>query len=226
MQVTLEAVIVSTNGRPTTLMADVRMQEELQVLAVSDVLVERGALTEVEELLQLGSTVGSIVDINLRVTLNERIINIVVVLGIIQHLLQVMVVSHTHLNGVRVGLTEIGLGIVSEIEAILIPVKRVSGRRVFDTVDMALSVRLLLEQFPSTTRYLVGTWCDVWLANTDKGSWQHNLRCLDVLDERNTALEHDVDVHHMTLTDRSHVCTRCIGLFIVILINDGDNLLL
>ena len=137
-----------------------------------------------------------------------------------------MVVGHTHLHGVRVGLTEIGLGVVGQIVAVLIPVKRVSGRRVFDTVDMALSVRLLLEQFPATTRYLVGTWCDVWLANTDKGSWQHNLRCLDVLDERNTALEHDVDVHHMTLTDRGDVCTRSIGLLIVILVNDSNNLLL
>ena len=79
------------------------------------------------------------------------------VLGISHHLCQVVVVSHTHLNGVRVCLTEIGLGVVCQIVAILIPVKRISGRRVFYAIDMALGVRLLLEELPSTTCYLVGT---------------------------------------------------------------------
>ena len=45
-------------------MVDVGVQEELQVLTVSDVLVER-TLTEVEELLQLGSTISCISDVYL-----------------------------------------------------------------------------------------------------------------------------------------------------------------
>ena len=64
------------------------------------------------------------------------------------------------------------------------------------------------------------------LTDTDERTRQHNLRSLDVLDERNTALEQHVNVHHVTLADRSDVGTRGIGLFVVILINDGDNLLL
>ena len=147
-------------------------------------------------------------------------------LSILHHLLQIVVVSHTHLHGVRVGLTEIGLGIVSQIVAILIPIQRIRGRRVFDTVNVAFGIRRLLEELPSTTRYLICTWGYMWFTNTDEGSWQHNLRRLDVLNERNTALEQHVDVHHVTLADWSNVCTRCIGLLIIVLINDGDNLLL
>ena len=45
-------------------MVDISTQDEFQVLAVSDVLIER-ALTEIIELLQLGGTVGSIVDVYL-----------------------------------------------------------------------------------------------------------------------------------------------------------------
>ena len=91
---------------------------------------------------------------------------------------------------------------------------------------MALSVRFLLEEFPSTTRYLVGTWRHVRLTDTDKRTRQYNLWSLDVLNIRNTALEHDVDVHHMALADRSDVSTRAIALLVVVLIDDSDNLLL
>lgn len=64
VEVTGEAVALIANRRPVAFMADVGMQDELEVLTVANVLVER-ALTEVVELLQLSSTVDSIVDINL-----------------------------------------------------------------------------------------------------------------------------------------------------------------
>ena len=146
--------------------------------------------------------------------------------GIVKHLLQVMVVGHAHLDGVRVGLTEIGLSVVSQIVAMLIPVEWVSGRRIFHTVDVALGVRLLLKELPSTTRYLVGTRSDMRLTNTDERTWQYHLWSLDILYGRNTALELHMDVHYVTLADRSDVCTRSIALLIVILVDDGDNLLL
>ena len=66
----------------------------------------------------------------------------------------------------------------------------------------------------------------MWLTNAYEGSWQHYLRSLDVLDGRNTTLEHDVDVHHMALADRCNVSTRNIALLVVVFIDDGDNLLL
>ena len=148
------------------------------------------------------------------------------VLGICQHLRQVVVVSDAYRHGVRVCLAEISLGIVSQIVAVLIPVERISGRRIFLTIDMALSVRHLLEQLPSTARYLVGTRSDVRFTNTDERTRQYHLWSLDVLNGRNTTLELHVDVHHVTLADRCDVCTRSVALFVVILVNDGDNLIL
>ena len=64
------------------------------------------------------------------------------------------------------------------------------------------------------------------LTNTDKSTWQYNLWRLDVLDGRNTALEHHVDVHHMALADRSNMSTRSITLLVIILINYSDDLFL
>ena len=147
-------------------------------------------------------------------------------LSIVKHLCQVVVVGYAHRHGIRIGLTEIGLCVVSQIESMLVPVERICCWRIFYTVDMALGVGLLLEEFPSTTRYLVGTWRHVRLTDTDERARQHNLRSLDVLDIRNTALENDVDVHYVALADRSYVCTRSITLLVVVFVNDGDNLLL
>ena len=49
---------------PSTRVVDVRTQEELEVLTVFDILIER-ALTEVEELPELRRTIGCIVDVYL-----------------------------------------------------------------------------------------------------------------------------------------------------------------
>ena len=151
---------------------------------------------------------------------------IVVSVTCLHHGLEVMIVGNAQRNGVRVCLAEICLSVVSQIVAVLIPVERISGRCVFDTVDVALGVRLLLEYLPATTCYLVSTRCYVWLAYSDVGTRQHSLWSLDVLDGRNTALEEYVDVHYVTLTDWGNICTCSIALLVVILIDYGDNLLL
>ena len=70
------------------------MHEELQVLAVSHMSIER-ALTQVEELLQLVGTVGSIGDVYLAVALDILIVHIIVVLRISKHLLQVVIATLT-----------------------------------------------------------------------------------------------------------------------------------
>ena len=77
MEVTSEAMTILTDRCPFACVVNVGVQDELEVLAVADVLVEC-ALTEVVELLQLSSTVGSIVDVYLRITLNGRIVHIIV----------------------------------------------------------------------------------------------------------------------------------------------------
>ena len=85
------------------------------------------------------------------------VVDVVVVSLGIHHLLQVMVVSHADRNMVRVGLTQIRLGVVSQIILILIEVQRFFGRRILYTIDMAFSIALFLEQFPTATCDFVST---------------------------------------------------------------------
>ena len=89
---------------------------------------------------------------------------------------------------------------------------------------MALSVCCCTEQLPSTTCHLVGTRCYVRLTQTNLATRQYQLRSLDVLDKRHTALEVDVDVHHMALADGRNVAVG-VALLVVVLIDSGDNLL-
>ena len=63
------------------------------------------------------------------------------------------------------------------------------------------------------------------LTNTDERTWQYYLRSLDILNGRNTALKLQVNVHDMALTDWRNMCTRCIALFVVVLIDHSNNLL-
>ena len=91
---------------------------------------------------------------------------------------------------------------------------------------MTLGISDLLEEFPTTTRHLIGTWCYMRFTDADERARQYNLWRLDVLDGRNTALELQVDVHNMALTNRSDVCTTDITFFVVILIDHCDNLFL
>ena len=152
-------------------------------------------------------------------------INVVVVRRGIHHLLQVMVIGDTHGYVVRVGLTEISLGIVGHIVTVLIIIQQIGSRRIFYTIDMTLGFGLRLEQLPTTTRQLVGTWCHVRILQADGRTRQHNLWRQDVLYVWHTTLELDMNVHHMALADRRDVTVR-IALFVVVLIDDGDNLIL
>ena len=182
-------------------------------------------LHQVEAILAARRILAIVVDIDLRLALHIMVVYIIVVLLGLHHLLQVVVVGHAYLYGIRIGLAEIGLGIVSHIVVVLIPEERVGSQVVFLTVDMALSVCCCTEQLPSTTCHLVGTWCYVRLTKSYLATRQYQLRSLDVLDKRHTALEVDVDVHHMALADWCNV-TACVALLVVVLIDGGDNLLL
>ena len=148
-----------------------------------------------------------------------------VVLLIVHDALQVVVVGHADGYVIRVGLAQVGLGIVGQIEAILIPVERIDRRCIGHTVDMALGIRLRLEEFPSATSNFVSTRCYRRYAHGDAGTWQHDGRRIDVLYLWYAALEVDVDVHHMAFADWYDMHTVDIALFVIILIDDGDNLL-
>ena len=90
---------------------------------------------------------------------------------------------------------------------------------------MALGIAGLLEQFPATANDHVGTFFHVRVLHRDGGSRKHDGRSLDVVNGGHAALEGDVDVHHMTLADRCDMHTVGIALLVVVLIDDGDDLL-
>ena len=149
-----------------------------------------------------------------------------VLLLVVHHLLQIVVVGYRDRHMVRVGLAEIGLSIVSYIIAILIPVERVAAWIILYTIGVTLCIVHFLVEFPSTTCYLISTRCYGRRTQCHSCSWKNNTRLGDVFYIRNTTLELQVDIHHVTLSDRSDVHTRLITLLVVILINHSDNLLL
>ena len=152
-------------------------------------------------------------------------VDIVVVFFIVHHLLQVVVVGHMYWYVVREGLAQIGLGIISQIVLILIEVERIRERRVFHTIDMALGITLRIEELPTTTGNLVSTRCDVRLGDAEHRTRQDDVWRLDVLHGGHTTLEVQVDVQNVALAHRRDVCTRHITLYIVVLIDHGDDLL-
>ena len=152
-------------------------------------------------------------------------VDVVVVLLIVHHLLQVMVVGHMYRYVVREGLAQISLSIVSQVVLILIEVERISKRRVFHTIDMTLSITLCIEELPTTTGNLIGTRRNVRLWDTEHGTRQDDVWCLDILHGGHTTLEVQVDVQNVALAHRRDVCTRHVTLYIVILIDHGDDLL-
>ena len=148
------------------------------------------------------------------------------VLLVIHHLLQVVIVGYRNRYMVRVCPTEIGLSIVSNIIAILIPVERVVAWGILYTIHVTLGIVHFLVEFPSTTCYLVGTRCYGRRTQRDRRSWQDDTRFGDVLNVRNTALELQVDIHYVALGNRCDVHTRLITFLVVVLVNHGDNLIL
>ena len=193
--------------------------------------IKRSTNTQVIEVLEqvesILRTAAIVVDVNLRVALQTAavVVHVQVVFLVVHHLLQVVVVGHADRHVVRVGLTQIGLRIVCQIETVLIPVERIYRRRIGHTVDMALGIVRILEEFPTATGNLVSTRCYRRYAHGDARTWQYDGRCIDIFHCRHTTLEVDVDVHHMTFGDRYNMVSIIITLFVVILIDDGDNLL-
>ena len=151
--------------------------------------------TQVIEILQQIETIlrraTIIVDVYLTLTLQtiQGIVHMEVLLLVLHHLLQVVVVGYRDRYMIRVCLTKIGLSIVSNIIAILIPVERVDAWIILYTIGMTLSIVHFLVEFPSTTSYLVGTRRYSRRTQRDSHSWQNNTWFGDVLNIRNTALE-------------------------------------
>ena len=152
MQGALEALKTTiSDGCPVTSVVDICAHEELQVLTCFHLLVELGMTfevtcrccrqhTQVEETLQLVNTILRIIDIDLRITLHFRIIHVVVMRLIVHHILQVVIVRHTHLHLVRIGLTtDMRQSIVTQPVTVLVPVELVDVWDVLYTV-MVISV--------------------------------------------------------------------------------------
>ena len=150
-----------------------------------------------------------------------------VVYLVIHHLLEVVVVGHVYRHGVGVCLASIkGLRIVSDVEFILIPVKRLTGWCIFLTAEVALSIFLGFEQFPTATDNLIAIRVDTRHTHRDAITRQHDVGFLNIFHRRNTVLKGHMDSHHMTLADRRDMGTTLIAFLIVVLVDDGDNLLL
>ena len=91
---------------------------------------------------------------------------------------------------------------------------------------MALCIILCIEQFPTATGDFVSTRGDVWLRHRQGSTRQDDVRLTDILHGRNTALEVQVDIQDMTLAYRCDVQTSHVTLYVVVLVDHGDNLLL
>ena len=91
---------------------------------------------------------------------------------------------------------------------------------------MAFGITHVIKQLPTATGNLVGTRCDVWLRHRESRTWQDDVRRQDVFHGWNTTLEVQVDVQDVALTHGRDVRAGHITLYIVVLVDDGDNLLL
>ena len=149
----------------------------------------------------------------------------VLLVAVGHHLCQVVVVGYAHGYGVRIGTTQIALGVVGYIVTVLIPVERIECRCIVNTVGVALGITLGFEQLPSTACDFVGTGRYDRLAQTGVVAGQDDVGLRNLIHGGHTALECQVDVHYMALADRCYV-TGAVNLVVVILINNGDNLLL
>ena len=110
---------------------------------------------QVKEVLQLVQTVGSIVDVDLRLaqTVQVRNVNVVVMLLVLHYLLQVVVVGHANLYLVRVGLTtNVRQRVVAQPVSVLIPVERVDIRYVFNAI-VVVGIAFCRIKLPSTALY-------------------------------------------------------------------------
>ena len=238
MQGAAEALVgIVGNRRPgATAMVDVGVHKDLQVLAVLYIVIQwlvtrqLCAVTQVEEVgkqVETVDTIGAIViDVDLRLALHVVAVNIVMVVRGIHHLLQVVVVGHAELHGVRVSLADITLGIVGHIVAVLIPVHRCLVVAVGHTIAMELGIGGVVVDFPATTNQLIGTRCHLGLVHAHGSSRQYGRWRQQLVDDWCTTLKLQVDVDDVELVHQTDTLARFVTLVIGVLIDDGDNLLL
>ena len=141
VQRTLEAWVAFARGNrcPGGWMVDIGTQEELEVLASFDTIVQQAVAfqctrrsrcqqTQVVQVLEQVETIlraaAVVVDVNLRIDLYLMVVDIVVVSLVVHHLLQVVVVGHAHWYVVREGLAQIRLGVVGQIVLVLVEIER------------------------------------------------------------------------------------------------------
>ena len=124
-------------------------------------------LEQVETILAAFRILAIVIDVNLWLYLQTVedifMIDVIVVVCITHHLLQIVVVSHADRHMVRICLAQVCLGIVSQPILILIEIERIYRRCIFYAIDMAFSIRLFVKQLPTATGDFVSTRCYVWL---------------------------------------------------------------
>ena len=189
--------------------------------------------TQVEEILKqikfILSRIGltsTVVNINLALALHTWIIHIHVVCLILHHGIKVMIVGNSQWHVVRISFTEVCLCVVSHIVAVVVPIKLINSWYIVNTVGMVLCIADLLEYLPSTTGYFVCTRDNVWFTDTDIVTRKNHSWRLDILNCRHTALELQVEIHHVAFADRSNVHCGCVTLLIIVFINYSYDLLL
>ena len=194
----------------------------LSIVSLRDIAQVDKVLEQIKTIL---ATWTIIVDIDLRLAIHILMVDIVVVLLIVHHLLQVMVVGHIQLHRFRIGPAKTGLCIVGNPIVVLIPIERglvVIERR---TVIVRCGIVVVGEDFPSwlcDTESTLGNRRDI---HSESGSRQYKVRLVDLTNHRHTTLEVDVDVQDMALTYWCHIETWFVALIVFIEIDDGDDLL-
>ena len=153
-------------------------------------------------------------------------VDVVVVLLVLHHQSQVVVVGYGEGYGVGVGLAEIGLRIVGHVVLVLIPVERCHVVVVGLSVHVLVGIVLVGEDFPSRAGHLEGAGRDGRNLHADGGAGEHYGRLCEFADVGHTRLEVDVDVEDVAFDHRCEVQTRLVGLAVVILIYDGEDLFL
>ena len=212
----------------------VGMEEEVEVVACLHPVVERCVAAEtvdaeVEEVAQqVDATLGVasiVVQVDLTVTLHVGMVDMQMELRVGHHLPQVVVVGHAERDGIGIGLTEVGLGVVGQILTVLIPVDRCLVGEL-PAIAVALGVLLVLEDLPAAAHDLIGTRLHGGLEESHIVARQDSSRRAEVANLGHATLEVDMDIDDMALRDRLDMRTALVALGIVVTEDDGDDTVL
>ena len=113
----------------------------------------------------------------------------------VHHLAHTVVVGHGQGDGVRVGTSEVGLGVVGHVVSILIPVHRCGVVLVCVTVLVCCGILVVVIDFPSGTEHLVSTGCYGRYSKADSRVGHHGAWDSEVTNFGLSVLELQVDVH-------------------------------